>query len=184
MMTTKLETITPVVAKKWLEKMIANRPLSEGKSLEYAIAIDEGKWSVNGETIKFDNKDRLFDGQHRLSACVLAEKPFKSYVVRGIEDQMAFATVDVGRARTHGDIFDIAGYTNANIAATAAMIIYTYKNDMLASFGLKQRRYAKGLSGPVVEKLDTMPVKGGIRKDVLLKFCAPFKSKIMEAVKF
>ena len=185
MMTTKLETITPVMAKKWLEKMIANRPLSEGKSLEYAISMDEGKWVVNGETIKFDNKDRLFDGQHRLQACVLAEKPFKSYVVRGIEDQMAFATVDVGRARTHGDIFDIAGFKDANASSAAAMWIYYYKNDMLMPNSLKARRYQKSeLSAGVKEKVSALPVRGGLPKDVLLKFIHPYKTKLADAVKF
>lgn len=185
MMTTKLETITPVMAKKWLEKMIANRPLSEGKSLEYAISMDEGKWSLNGETIKFDNKDRLFDGQHRLSACVLAEKPFKSYVVRGVEDPMAFATVDVGRARTHADIFDIAGIANANIASNAASWIYMYKNDMLGPNGAKQRRFTKAdLSPGILGKVEALPVKGGMAKDVLLKFMHPHKTKLSDAVKF
>lgn len=184
-MTTKLETITPVMAKKWLEKMIANRPLSEGKALEYAISMDEGKWSLNGETIKFDNKDRLFDGQHRLSACVLAEKPFKSYVVRGVEDPMAFATVDVGRARTHADIFDIAGIANANIASNAAIWIYMYKNDMLGPNGSKQRRFTKAdLSPGILGKVEALPVKGGMAKDVLLKFMHPHKTKLSEAVKF
>src|SRR6266850_4515569 len=128
MMTTKLETITPVMAKKWLEMIATNRPLSDSKCLEYAIEMEEGKWIINGETIKFNGDGTLFDGQHRLQACILSEKPFKSFVIRGIEDKMAFATVDVGKIRSGGDIFFIAGYKDQNSAAACAMWIYLYKN--------------------------------------------------------
>lgn len=44
-----LETIIPATAKKWLETMVNNRALSQSKHIEYAIAMDEGRWVVNGE---------------------------------------------------------------------------------------------------------------------------------------
>lgn len=182
---TKLETITPVMAKKWLEKMIANRPLSEGKSLEYAISMDEGKWIVNGATIVFDDKDRLIDGQHRLQACMLAEKPFSSYVVRGVDDPMAFATIDQGKGRTHGDIFSVAGYPDPNNAAAAGMLIYLYKHDLISVYGVKQRRFTKNMSSAVVSKLEKMPVRASnITKEDLLEYCRSFKTRLIESVRF
>lgn len=105
-----LETITPAQAAKWLQTMVNNRTLSQAKAIEYAIAMDDARWVINGETIKFDAEGRLFDGQHRLQGCVLADKAFKSYVAYGITDQDAFSTVDVGKNRSHGDVFSIAGY--------------------------------------------------------------------------
>ena len=178
-----LETITPQLAEKYLARMVANRPLNQGKSVEYALAIDEGRWSVNGETIKFDNDDQLIDGQHRLQGCVLAGRSFQSYVVRGIHDPNAFATVDVGKTRNHGDVFGIAGYPQSNLVSVAAMLVYKYKNGILTTSGSNGRRYVKG-SKTILKKLEKLPVKSvEITKADLLKFAEPFKDRLIAAVR-
>ena len=145
MTTIKVETITPVMAKKWLGTMISNRPISDSKCLEYAIEMEQGKWILNGETIKFNGNGALFDGQHRLQGCVLAEKAFKSYVIRGIEDKMAFATVDVGKLRSGGDIFGLGGYKDQNNAAAVAMWLYQYRHGLITrgGHGTSVRRFSK-----------------------------------------
>lgn len=187
MITTELETVTPATAKKWLGKMINNRPLSEIKSLEYAVAMDEGNWVINGETIKFTDEDKLFDGQHRLQACILADKPFKTYVIRGISDKKAFATVDVGRARTHGDIFSIAGYKNSNVVSGAGYLIFLIKSNMISINGVKNRRYsAKEIaSSKLLQSLKVKPVKANrITKEDLLTYCEPIKERLIESCRF
>ena len=179
-----LETITPAQASKWLQTMVNNRTLSQGKAIEYAIAIDDARWVVNGETIKFDTEGRLFDGQHRLQACVLAEKSFKSYVAYGIADPDAFSTVDVGKTRTHGDVFSIAGYPSCNLASGAALLIYQYKQDLFGPGGSTNRRHTKG-SKAILKKLNRLPVKGAdVTKEELLSFAAPFKERLISSVRF
>lgn len=179
-----LETITPAMSEKWLTLMVGNRPLSDGKAVEYAIAIEEGRWSVNGETIKFDSEGRLFDGQHRLQACILAGKIFKSYVAYGIVDENAFATVDVGKTRSHGDIFGIAGYPSSNIASGAALLIYQFKNNLLSMSGDASRRMKRG-SAKFLAKLDKLPVKAvHVTKEELLSYAEPFKDRLIGAVRF
>lgn len=179
-----LETITPSMASKWLQSMVNNRTLSQSKAIEYAIAIDGGLWIINGETIKFDAEGRLFDGQHRLQGCVLADKPFKSYVAYGISDRDAFATVDVGKNRSHGDVFSIAGYPSCNLASGAALLIYQYKNKQFGPGGSTNRRYTKG-SKAMLKKLDRLPVKGStVTKEELLNFASPFKERLIAAVRF
>lgn len=179
-----LENITPSMASKWLQTMINNRTLSQSKAIEYAIAMDDSRWVVNGETIKFDADGRLFDGQHRLQACVLADKPFKSYVAYGIADVDAFSTVDVGKNRSHGDVFSIAGYPSCNLASGAALLVYQYKNDLFGPGGSTNRRHTKG-SKAILKKLDRLPVKGAtVTKEELLSFAAPFKDRLIAAVRF
>ena len=179
-----LETISPSMAAKWLQKMVNNRTLSQAKAIEYAVAIDDARWVVNGETIKFDADGNLIDGQHRLQGCVLADKPFKSYVAYGIADPEAFATVDVGKNRSHGDVFSIAGYPSCNIASGAALLIYQYKNKQFGPGGSTNRRYTKG-SKEMLRKLDRLPIKGAtVSKDELLGFAAPFKERLIAAVRF
>jgi hypothetical protein len=180
----ELETITPGMASKWLQTMVNNRTLSQSKAIEYAIAIDDENWIINGETIKFDKEGRLFDGQHRLQACVLAGKSFKSYVAYGIQDEQAFSTVDVGKNRSHGDVFSIAGYPSCNLASGAALLIYQYKHDQFGPGGSTNRRHTKG-SKTFLKKLDRLPVKGGtVTKEELLSFAAPFKERLIAAVRF
>lgn len=179
-----LETVTPAMAAKWLQTMVNNRTLSQAKAIEYAIAIDDSRWVVNGETLKFDAEGRLFDGQHRLQGCVLADKPFKSYVAYGISDDDAFSTVDVGKNRTHGDVFSIAGYPNCNLASGAALLVYQYKNKHFGPGGSVSRRHTKG-SKEILKKLDRLPVKGAaVTKEELLTFSAPFKDRLIGAVRF
>ena len=179
-----LETITPEKSAKWLQTMVNNRTLSQSKAIEYAIAIDDGRWVVNGETIKFDSEGRLFDGQHRLQGCVLADKPFKSYVVYGVSDVNAFSTVDVGKNRSHGDIFSLAGYPNPNLASGAALLVYQYKNGLFLSGGTVNRRYVKGTKN-LLKKLGSIPIKGtDVTKEELLNFSVPFKDRLIGAVRF
>lgn len=179
-----LETITPAMAAKWLQTTVNNRTLSQSKAIEYAISIDDSRWVVNGETVKFDSEGRLFDGQHRLQACVLADKSFKSYVAYGIADVDAFSTVDVGKNRSHGDVFSISGYPSCNLASGAALLAYQYKHDLFGPGGSTNRRYTKGAK-TILRKLDRLPLKGGsVTKEELLSFAAPFKDRLISAVRF
>lgn len=179
----EMMTINPDMAKKWLGKMVKNRPLSESKFVEYAIAMDEGKWSENGESIKFMDDGSLFDGQHRLQACILADKPFRCLVVTGITDLSAFATVDVGKVRPHSDIFAIAGYPDSTNCSAVAMLVYQYKNGVFSGKGGVARRYSKN-SKKFLEKLEHLPTKAGVSKEELLRFAEPYKDRIIGAVRF
>lgn len=73
-------------------------------AMRIAEQIERDQWVPNGEAIIFDSTGSLIDGQHRLSACVLANKPIRSLVVRGVAPE-ARETIDViQRARTVHDI--------------------------------------------------------------------------------
>ena len=181
-----VEVITPRDAEKMLATMIKNRPVSDAKTIEYAIAMEEGKWSVNGETIKLDRNGHLFDGQHRLRACVLAEKPFKTFVARGIEDPNAFATVDVGKNRSHGDILGIAGFSNPAHCATAATIIYLFQNGQLDWKGPQGHgaRVVRTATSKATANMRTMPTRTVlIQKDVLLEFSKSIAEGLSSAVR-
>jgi hypothetical protein len=178
----KIETITPRVAESMLANMVKNRPVSEAKVLEYAIAIDE--WALNGETIKFDKAGRLFDGQHRLRACILAGKDFTTCVVRGIEDDHAFATVDVGKNRSHGDVFSIAGFANPKDAAAVANIVYLFKKGKLDWRGPTESRTSRG-SSPISAKLKKMPhASAVVNKEDLLEFAESVSEGLASATRF
>jgi hypothetical protein len=81
--------ITPEVAKVLLSTMNGNRPLNDSRVVEMAMLMEDGSWVLNGETVKLNTKGELFDGQHRLQACVLAGKPFRTVIVEGVEEPNA-----------------------------------------------------------------------------------------------
>lgn len=179
-----VELITPKVAQQLLATMVKNRALSQARVVEYAVAMDEGKWILNGETIKIDKQGRLFDGQSRLNACLLAGKPFRTYVARGIEDENAFATVDVGKNRTHGDIFSISGYISSNQASAAAMVVYALKKTQMGWTGPTKRR-DRLANTRLGKTLLHKPNSGAIvSKEDLILFAEPYRDSIVSCVRY
>lgn len=178
-----IETITPRMADDYLGTMRKNRPVSDRVVLEYGMAIDGGKWVVNGEAIKFDVDGHLIDGQHRLRACSLAGKPFRTYVIRGIEDERAFSTMDTGKTRTHGDIFALAGIVDSNMASGAALMMYYYKHGMLTIKGPRLRQSGRSRAGAIASQLKSVPQpRALVSKEDLVSFAMPYREAIIEAL--
>lgn len=99
MITAKMETITPEIAKKYLEKNTRNyRSLSKNTVDTYAEDMKIGKWEENGECIAFYENGDLFDGQHRLHAIVKSGVTLRMMVERGIPNSTTIT--DWGSART------------------------------------------------------------------------------------
>lgn len=121
-----LENIGPKKAQEWLKTNIANRPLSLRRIENYAKAMSDGVWQLNGDTIRFNTNGNLIDGQHRLSACVKSGKPFQSYVARGLEHE-AFDTIDQGKSRSISDVLARVGCKNYHVLSSALRWIYRYK---------------------------------------------------------
>lgn len=182
------ESITPKMAEDWLKTMVNNRPPSDSLVYELATSIQDGRWVLNGETIKFNSEGHLFDGQHRLLACMIAGKPFQSYVVRGIEDPRAFSTVDVGKLRTHGDIFAMTGFSDYTIASGIAVFLYNYKNNLLTLRGPKHARLVRNtaMAKALREKLgknEGARYRSDIDKETLIKFAEPIKDQIVASIR-
>ena len=125
--TTRLDTITPAKAQKWLDTRASNRPLSEPHAKRLAAAIQNGEWEVNGETVKFNLRDEMVDGQHRCQAVVIAQRPIQSFVTRGLSDS-TFDTIDIGRPRTLPAIFAKHGERNYKLLAGATTWLWRHVN--------------------------------------------------------
>ena len=174
--------ITPRIAEEWLKTMVANRPISQKNVIEFAEAMYDGRWSLNGETIKFDDQARLFDGQNRLQACLLAGVPFRSYVITGIEDENAFATVDTGKARTNADVFAIAGWQNNKIAAGAAFLLYLYENKRMGWTG-PIGKHSKG-SEAIAARVQRGVALTTVSREELHSFAKGVEERLQQAVRF
>ena len=108
------ELVTPETAKEYLEKNTKNRLISQHQLARYAKNMKEGKWKEDtGELIKISKTGVILDGQHRLSAVVLSNVPIYFHIAYNVDDSV-FDVIDTGKSRNAGDVFKIAGVTNAN----------------------------------------------------------------------
>lgn len=115
-----IERITPEIAEKMLHTNVNNR---DPKREAIAKAIRNAQWKLNGATIVFDNNGILLDGQNRLMACIKADMPIVTVVVRGI-GKNAQITMDTGVKRALADYLKLNGYKNVSIVGAAGLMIY------------------------------------------------------------
>lgn len=100
-MVTTTESITPAQARRWLEKNKVNRGLNLDRVNEYAHDMTLGKWELTEESIALDKEENLVQGQHRLNAILVANKPIKMRVTRNAPP--IWAIRDRGYNRQVGD---------------------------------------------------------------------------------
>ena len=122
---TQVESITPSIARAYLAQNIDNnRHLSDRIVAVYAQQMQKGEWKFNGDSIRFDEKGRLIDGQHRLSAIAKAGITIECIVVRGLSSD-SVESIDMGRKRTVGDVLKMQyGIGMANAKAGLAKALY------------------------------------------------------------
>lgn len=128
--------VTPEVARAWLRHNYRNRNQRKTGKRDYASDIANERYDINGTTVTFsrplaEGEDQdvpagsvmLIDGQHRLEACVEANKPFVVYVAYGIKPE-ARRTVDTGIRRQLADVFAMDGEQHAFVLASVVKRAY------------------------------------------------------------
>lgn len=128
-----IETITPQEANNILLKNNNNRSISKHTIERYVKDMQSGRWQFNGDSIKITGDGNLIDGQHRLTACIKSEVPLKTFVIRGLK-QDVFKTIDTGKFRQFSDILDIKGYSyTRNLSAFVKLHKVWSEGERLAS---------------------------------------------------
>lgn len=116
----ELVTVTPDMARAWLECNTRNRRLVASVVDRYAATMTRGLWRhPTGEAIIFDRTGVLQDGQHRLAAQVRANAAISYYVLFDA-DPDDFVVIDQGRSRTPGDVLSIHGVPNGKTLVAIA----------------------------------------------------------------
>ena len=90
--------VTPEMAAEFLNKNEGNRKLREHRAAFLSRAILEGKFKLTHQAIAISKKKRLLDGQHRLRAICLANKPVEMVVAYDVPDD-TFSVLDAGMPR-------------------------------------------------------------------------------------
>jgi hypothetical protein len=130
-----LETITPDKAHEYLQSIRLNRKIRQRHLEQLTTEVVLERWLLNGETIKFDINGHLIDGQHRLWACIKAEKAITTYVIRALTSE-ALQTIDTGLKRSPGDILGLQGYSNATNLAASARWIWRYEQKQMEYYAV------------------------------------------------
>lgn len=121
-----IEIITPGKARQILQAAGENRKLNDRMVSKYAADMIKGLWYVNGEAIKIDTQGRLLDGQHRLWACIRADKPFSTMIVIGLPPESRL-TMDQGRKRSMADQLQFRGVVQAGPSAAICRLLHAWE---------------------------------------------------------
>lgn len=161
----KLQTITPAMAKRWLEitkraveeEGFPRRPLKQNQLKKLERTYRNREWKPNTETIKIDPKGRVVDGNHRLAASVRSGCSFKSYVAYNVPADW-FSTIDQGVRRSITDVLAAEGEKSYRHLGAALNTLY------LITSPAEAKHY--GLSP--IEALDLLNKHEGLRHSVEL----------------
>lgn len=131
-MDTKIQTITPEMANKMLEKSTThNRNFNKNNLANLVKQIVAGHWKFNGQPIILDRNGNIQDGHHRLKAVTIAKIPIVTLIVT-LDDPTAISTMDTGRARNRADILTFTGqYKNTGKLAVTARLVWLAENNKL-----------------------------------------------------
>jgi len=101
--TAQVVIITPERAKELLANNPINRDVNKANLLFLKKQLTDGKWLLNGETIKVASDGTLLDGQHRLIACAESGIPMPSLFIANVQKE-TMHTIDTGRNRRGCDV--------------------------------------------------------------------------------
>ena len=121
MITTCVETITPDVAKKYLQHNRKNRKVKPRQVESLARDIRQGNFKLTHQGIAFNSDGQLVDGQHRLLATLLAQLPITIMVSRDMPADCVEA-IDRGETRSVCDIMNIE-HSDERMALKDAKIV-------------------------------------------------------------
>lgn len=143
-MKTEIIKITPRIAQEMLKNNSNNRPLSEKYLQRLVLLMKNGEWKEGtGEAIKFGMSGKMHDGQHRLTALIMAGITLEFLVISGLNDDI-FEVIDQGRMRNQGDVLSCAGVKNyKSIAAGINYYLILKSGNSTISRGLTNRTSPK-----------------------------------------
>lgn len=130
-----IEKIDAITAEKYLENLGEERPISQICVSKLVNKHKAGHWiNLNGDTICFDEEDKLVDGQHRMTMIVKTGIPIVTFVIRGVDKEIYFGK-DKGKSRSLKDTLSMKGVKYASETATILRYLWLYKYKALKELG-------------------------------------------------
>lgn len=130
--TTQIQTVTPDLAKKYLDSNSRNRNLREAHIISLAKLMTDGLFGLSNDAIAFDEDGVLINGQHRMNAVIRSNTSQRFLVVDGLPEGAQFS-MDRGIGRKVGDTLTILGFSNTTERAASSRLLHFYLDGILAS---------------------------------------------------
>ena len=121
--TASVVTVTPEGAKNLLKMNTWNRKPSLAMVQRYMRDMRDDRWLFSGSSIVISDKDRLLDGQQRLMALEMIEKPQDFVLVRGV-NEAAFGSIDSASVRGFAKILEGMGMPRPRFLAGATVFLW------------------------------------------------------------
>lgn len=127
-----IQTITPKKATELLANNPDNRLIRKSHVVWLANEMVEGRWQVTAQGVSLSDNGQVVDGQHRLSAVIVANIPVQMMVATGVPAD-AIDVYDIGAKRTVADTLHLRDQLpNCNLATAAvkqiAAINYNFQS--------------------------------------------------------
>jgi hypothetical protein len=154
-MYSKFTSVTPQQAVIWLDtKNAHNRPISQSTVERYTQEMAQNRWRSNGQPLIFGVSGNMLNGQHRLKACIAANKSFETLIVWGVDDD-AFDTIDDGNKRSLADVLAIKDEYKPALLSAGVRFLWIYSTGQVATKDLRRGTIA---TKPLLERtLDKHP---------------------------
>ncbi len=139
---TQIVTIHPEVAQNLLDNsdMSIQRKINHKQVKFLTREILKGNWSLNGDAIRQDIKGNIIDGQHRLKACIMANKSIETLFVKGLPTE-SIVTIDMGqKSRSNSDVLEMTRgekYKYSSNISAAAKFINKFEHNSFSTNGNK-----------------------------------------------
>ena len=168
--------VTPDLARTWLDLNVGNRTPSKAKIHRFAVSMRAGRWTLNGETVKFSVSGRLLDGQSRLMAIVEAKVAIVLEVRGGLPD-VAQQSMDIGQARQTAHAIEMMGGSCPFETAAALKMVWLWERDLLSGNKFGSSSVLENFEVPALVKrheglalsIDwALPEKDSIRKTLTM----------------
>jgi hypothetical protein len=117
--------MTPQMAGFLLQSNDGNRRLMLRHAENWAKAMESNEWQV-GPLVIIDRDGNLIDGQHRLEAVCLCEKPQKFLVLFGVDPNL-FEVLDIGVRRTTAQMLQIRGEKDCTTIGAALVLLAKFQ---------------------------------------------------------
>lgn len=118
-----VETVSPNLAKSWLEKNETNRNLRKKSVSQYASDMISKNWVEKPVAICFNQDGKLANGQHTLNAIIQSGKEQSLLIAKNVPTQ-SIAMMDIGVKRTITDIGKMVGNEiNSRVTALTSILI-------------------------------------------------------------
>jgi hypothetical protein len=123
-------TVTPPLASAWLRLVEPRkqRELRPRRVRHFANLINRDEYINDGTPVRFDVAGNLIDGQHRLAACVQANRPIVVDVRRGVATE-AVQVLDSPMRRRQADYLRMAGFDATNPGIFTNAIVWIVRHD-------------------------------------------------------